>query len=107
MRFVAGLMLICAVMFGSTELPAASNDVARWGDGLEALLYAKGPLVLHALRRELGDEIFHRVLRSYLEEFRYQHIRTRDLIELTNHLTGRDYTNWFDGYVLGTDWPQP
>ena len=59
------------------------------------LLYARGPLMLHDLRERLGDETFFTVMKSYLTNFRFQHIRTEKLIELTNYITKEDHTDWF------------
>ncbi|HOC41608.1 MAG TPA: M1 family aminopeptidase [Thermoanaerobaculales bacterium] len=79
-----------------------------------ALLYAKGPLVLHSLRTELrrtlgsddrGDEAFFTVLRTLLASFPYRWGETRHLLGILNQVTGQDWRPWFDRYVFGTEMP--
>jgi aminopeptidase N len=79
------------------------------------LRYAKGPLVLHALRLELqrqkgsveeGDRYFIALLRSYVKRNRYNWGTTRGLIEELDQLTGGKWQPWFERYVYGTEIPQ-
>src|SRR5204862_517503 len=67
------------------------------------LLYDKGPLVLHALRQEVGDATFFQILRTTLGSFTLKPIWTRDFIATTNLVTKRDFRPWFDRYVFGAD----
>ncbi len=78
----------------------------RGGEDREALLYGKGALVLHALRLELGDQVFFTILKSYLKSFYFKPAETRHFIGLTNFVTKKDYTDWFNRYLLGTEWPK-
>ncbi|HEX2252323.1 MAG TPA: M1 family aminopeptidase [Thermoanaerobaculia bacterium] len=79
------------------------------------LLYSKGPLVLHALRQELGrqagssekgDRIFQAVLRAMLTNFAFRHGETRHLVGILNQVTGTDWQPWFERYVYGTEIPK-
>jgi Peptidase family M1 domain len=79
------------------------------------LRYAKGPLVLHALRLELqrqkgspeeGDRYFIALLRSYVKRHRYNWGTTRGLVEDLDQLTGGKWQPWFERYVYGTEIPQ-
>ena len=77
-------------------------------DGLRdrvGLLYAKGPIVLHALRQEIGDDAFFTAFKTLLSNRRFKHISTQDVISVVNHVTGKDYTDWIHRYIAGTDWP--
>ncbi len=78
------------------------------------LLYRKGPLVLHALRQELGrrlggeetgDRYFLALLRTFLTNFTDQHGETRHLVGILNQMTGDDWQPWFERYVYGTEMP--
>jgi hypothetical protein len=86
---------------------------ADWRDR-QALLYARGPLVLHAIRQELartsgsaqdGDRIFNAWLRSYIKNFTFRTAETRHLVGILNQITKRDWQSWFDRYVYGTETP--
>ncbi|HWM89236.1 MAG TPA: M1 family aminopeptidase [Thermoanaerobaculia bacterium] len=92
----------------------AMHDVRDREDYLR-LRYAKGPLVLHALRLELqgqkgspdeGDRYFIALLRSYFKRYRYGWGTTQGLVETLDKLTGGDWQPWFERYVYGTEVPQ-
>lgn len=86
------------LLFHHIEGPDAYEDQS-------ALLYAKGPLVLRALRRELGDDVFFTVFKSLLRSFPMKDVSTRDVVGLTNFITKKDYAPWFERYMLGSEWP--
>ena len=69
-------------------------DTAVDDPGLDAMFgiatYERGALVLHALRREVGDDAFFAILRKYLERFGGSVASTRDFIEVTGEVAGRD-----------------
>lgn len=71
--------------------------------GLErySFLYARGPLMLHELRSEVGDQQFFTIMKSYLTNFRFQHVRTEKFIQLTNFITKKDYRPWFEERLFG------
>jgi len=71
-----------------------------------ALLYGKGPLVLHALRLQLGDQVFFTILKSFLKSFHFKPAETRHFIGLTGFVTKQDYSDFFNRYLLGTEWPK-
>jgi hypothetical protein len=85
--------------------------LAQWVAGEDhfeeshALLYAKGPLVLHALRQEIGDQAFFTVFKSLLSSFPMKDATTKDAIAITNLVTKKDYKPWFERYLLGSEWP--
>lgn len=80
-----------------------------------SLLYEKGPVVLHALRQELGrvmggeeegDRYFFAMLRSFLKSFEFHWGGTRHLVGILNEMTGKDWQPWFERYVYGFDLPE-
>jgi len=78
------------------------------------LWYAKGPLVLHALRQELhrqegeakGEKDFMAWLRAYAQNFKFKTGETRHLVGILNQITGKDWQPWFESYVYGTETPK-
>ena len=89
----------------SVYMANALSGRRAWEDRT-ALLYAKGPLVLHALRKELGDPLFFTIMKSYLKNINFKLAETRHFIGLTNFAAKKDYTEWFNRYLLGTEWPK-
>lgn len=77
------------------------------------LLYAKGPLVLHALREELkkqageqkGEQQFWIFLRSYLKTFNSTWGGTVHMVGILDQITGKPWQPWFERYVYGTEMP--
>ena len=63
------------------------------------IIYNKGAWVLHMLRRELGDEKFFEILRTYFENYKYKNASTKDFIELTKSISNKDLTKFFDQWI--------
>lgn len=101
-RGVSGFVKDKASIFMANEL---SGDQAF--DDRIGLLYGKGPLVLQALHKEVGDQVFFTIIRSYLKSFPFQPASTKQFVALTNFVAKKDYGPWFERYVLGTEWPKP
>lgn len=69
------------------------------------LLYAKGPLVLHHLRRLLGDEAFFRVWKGILDSQPFRHLDTARFFKVAGFVAKRDLHPDLDGMLFGVDWP--
>ena len=67
-----------------------------------ALVYNKGAMVLHMLRRIVGDEVFFRALRRFYTEHRFRKAGTDALREAFTAESGRDLTRFFDQLDLGS-----
>jgi aminopeptidase N len=61
--------------------------------------YPKGGLVLHMLRRELGDDDFFKGLRYYLTKCAYQPVDTNDLVRAMQESTGRSLEGFFEQWI--------
>jgi aminopeptidase N len=62
-------------------------------------LYQKGALVLHELRRRLGDDLFWTAIRHYLKKHEWQAVQTSDLARAIEEATGHNVDRFFDQYV--------
>jgi aminopeptidase N len=62
-------------------------------------LYEKGGLVLHMLRRVLGDEPFYKSIGHYLTKHRLGSVETRDLTRAIEEATGRVLDWFFDQWI--------
>ena len=62
--------------------------------------YSKGGVILHMLRRELGDKAFFASLRRYLKTNRYKPVETADLENAIIAETHRDIKPFFDQWVF-------
>ena len=69
-------------------------------------LYEKGGLVLHMLRRELGDEPFFDSIRHYLGRYKDHNVLTVDLQRAIEDVTGRNMDWFFDQWVFSAGHPE-
>lgn len=70
------------------------------------LLYQKGPLLLYALHRQLGDETFLTFLKSYQKSFRWKFGSTKTIAAFLQFMTKKDYMPFFEQYYWGTGLPR-
>jgi len=61
--------------------------------------YSKGGWVLHMLRTELGEEMFRKCIKTYLERHALSNVVTEDLRSIIEELTGRSYDRFFDQWI--------
>ena len=71
-----------------------------------ALVYNKGAMVLHMLRRLIGDDAFFGGLRRYYDEMRFQQAGTDDLIRAFETETDRSLEGFFERWIHESDLPE-
>jgi hypothetical protein len=71
-----------------------------------ALVYNKSAMVLHMLRRWLGDEVFFRGLRRLYTESRYTKIGTRHVQRIFEAESGEQLGRFFEGWIRSADTPR-
>ena len=86
--------------------PIVCRDYAEPIDLFDRHLYEKGGLVLHMLRRELGDEAFWAGVRDYLEAHAYGVVETTDLQRALEKVSGRSLERFFDAWVYRPGHPE-
>jgi aminopeptidase N len=93
----------------SASIAQARLDVARLSDiptddpGVKHLFgtnsYERGALTLDALRKEVGDDTFFRILRTYLQRFGGKNAATDDFIKVAEDVAGRPLDQLFDAWL--------
>lgn len=82
---------------GTTGHPNGANLFGRQ-------VYNGGAIVLHALRREVGDDTFFAILQTWFTRFRYKSAGTEDFTavasEVAQHDLGPFLSVWLDGATL-------
>ena len=73
---------------------------------LRAVLYNKSAMVLHMLRRLIGDEAFFDGLRRFYSEFRFRKAGTADFRVAMERASGRNLEAFVDGWFLGSAIPR-
>lgn len=78
--------------------------------------YPKGAAILHMLRARLGDEVFFRGLREYVDRNRFREVETRDLRRTLEDVSGeslqRFFTQWCERpgiprLIVEVAWDEP
>ncbi len=62
-------------------------------------VYIWGGLTLHALRLEVGDEVFFEILRTYHERYQGGNASTDDFIAIAEEVSGKDLREFFDNWL--------
>ena len=70
-------------------------------------IYERGAMALHALRGEIGDEAFFRMLREYVSRDAGGNVATEDLVAVAEEIAGRDLDDLFDSWLFAETTPLP
>jgi aminopeptidase N len=68
-------------------------------------VYARGGLTLHALRLEVGDEAFFKILPTYFERYKNGNATTDDFIAMAEEVSRKDLTKFFNDWLYGEKIP--
>jgi aminopeptidase N len=82
------------------QRPVVCRDYHEPIDLFDRHLYEKGALVLHLLRRELGDAAFFQGVRNYLEAHAHALVETVDLQRAFERVSGRSLDRFFDQWIF-------
>lgn len=80
--------------------PIVTHYYPRPDDMLDSHTYPKAGLILHMLRRELGDKQFFAGLGHYLKKHAYSVVETSDLTRAIKEATGRDVSRFIDQWIM-------
>jgi aminopeptidase N len=72
-------------------------------DLFNAGVYAWGALGLHALRLEVGDDVFFDILQTYHARFADGNARTADFIAVAEEVSGQELSAFFDSWLYSED----
>jgi aminopeptidase N len=70
------------------------------------LAYEKGGFVLRMLRAQLGEDLYRRCIKTYLQRHQYGNVVTEDLSAVIEELSGRSYDQFFDQWVYHAHYPE-
>ena len=103
---------------GSFDFDAWAQNLGFQGDVLDGGIqpppvedlfaqgvYQRGALTLHALRLEIGDEVFFDILKQWNARFAGQSVGTNDFVGLAQELSGEDLTEFFGQWLRQDELP--
>jgi aminopeptidase N len=83
-----------------------SGKLYDMGAGNEfSAVYEKGPLALHALRRQIGEDAFNRVLKEWPTKHKDSNASWPEFEEFVQDIAGQDLSAFFDAWFDGTTQP--
>ena len=88
-----------------TRVPHALTGDPRPDALLGISVYQRGGLTLHALRAEVGDEVFFEILRTWTERYGLGTASTADFMSLSEELSGTDLGALFDAWLFSAELP--
>jgi aminopeptidase N len=94
-----------AVEQGSTDPEFWAIPLAEPGDSFYGGSYTVGPLMLHALRRTVGDATFFTLLRDWLRVHEYGNASWLDFETFAARTSGRDLTGFFQAWAHSSTIP--
>ncbi|NLI60312.1 MAG: M1 family metallopeptidase [Clostridiales bacterium] len=65
----------------------------------DSLVYGKAAIMFHEIRREMGDEDFFKVLRTYFENNKFQNAKPQDLYRACQEVTGQSWEEFFNQWL--------
>jgi len=81
------------------DKPVVYRYYENAGEQFDYRAYAKGGWIIRMLRCRLGDELFLRVIRTYLERHALGTVITEDLRSVIEELSGRSFDRFFDQWL--------
>jgi hypothetical protein len=95
---VAGMSIFQGSWIAAPGMPPVDNL-------FNMSVYDRGALTLHALRLEVGDEVWFDVMRTYYDRYKYGNASTADFIAVTNEVSGQDLGAFFDAWLYADRMP--
>ena len=75
-------------------------------DMFDAHSYNKGGVILHMLRKQIGDQAFFKALNLYLTKHAFKSVEVHDLRMAFEEITGQDLNWFFNQWFLGKGHPE-
>jgi aminopeptidase N len=64
------------------------------------IVYSKGPLFFKALREEVGDDVYLKIMQTYYHKYRYQITTGDDLLTIIEQVSNKDIDPLFEQWML-------
>lgn len=91
-------------MHGKAAMPRFwTSPLVDMGAGHEfTSVYSRGPLAIHALRKQMGERDFAELLKGWPATYRGKAAGYRDLVAYVNKVSGQDLTAFMNAWFRGT-----
>jgi aminopeptidase N len=75
------------------------DSVSPYMSLLNANSYQKGRWILHMLRRQLGDSVFHKIIRNYYAAYAGKNADTKDFQRICEKVSGKNLETFFTQWL--------
>lgn len=72
----------------------------------DILVYAKGAMMLEALRQKVGDEVFNKILRTYYQECAFANASSQDFISVSERVSKMELDDFFNQWLSANNGDQ-
>src|SRR3989338_7307171 len=86
--------------------PIVTNLFRRPNDLVDRHTYQKGSIILHMLRNALGDKLWWKVIKNYVQKNQDKAVETLDFIEAIEDVTGMNMKKFFDQWIFSAGHPE-
>ncbi len=76
------------------------SEFEGWSD-YGPTAYDRGAQILHELRKILGDDTFFKIIKSYVEQYKFKIATTEDFVRVCEEVSGKDLTDFFKPWFNG------
>lgn len=95
------------IEFSATwKKPVVDTITTNLIDLLNANSYEKGGWFLHMLRRDLGDAIFFKAIKTYYETYKFSNASTKDFQQLVERVSGKNLQTFFNQWLYQVGQPK-
>lgn len=83
---------------GKQTVVRSLDEFKDWDD-YGPIVYSKGSLVLNEIRKEVGDELFFNIIRTYYDKYKFKIATTEDFIEVCEDISGKELDELFNQWL--------
>lgn len=94
------------IFFSRLNKHPVVDSLSATMDLLNPNSYQKGAWVLHMLRNEVGDSLFHKIIQTYYQQYRGSNADTRDFQAVAEKVSGYDLKWFFDQWLYHPGIPE-
>lgn len=94
------------IEFVKTNDHPVVDSLSPYMDLLNANSYQKGAWVLHLLRNEVGDPVFHKIIQTYYQKYKGSNADTRDFEAVAEKVSGKNLKWFFDQWLYRPGVPE-
>lgn len=94
------------IQFAKSSDHPVVDSLSSYMDLLNANSYQKGAWVLHMLRNEVGDSVFHKIIQTYYQQYKGGNADTRDFEAVAERVSGKNLKWFFDQWLYQPGIPE-